>query len=177
MTHSTLWHKSVRFFKMIKRGATLGLLRQYSRYAKNDQIFLHDVAGRYAATLSKNATDVPIGFSPSLEVSPSNFEGNPKFLDLLHDRIKTGIQNDFTFIMEAGTNALTYMPIYDFREIPKYARTPNVDDVFGYVLVDGSGKIVPDSYEKNDLYRICNGTGLIKLSEYLLEEMKKATSA
>lgn len=162
---------------MLRRGPTLAFLRQYSKYLKNDQIFLHDVAGKYAVTLSKSASDVPIGFSPSLEVHPSTFTGNPKFLDLLQERIKTGIQNDFTFIMEAGANALTYMPIYDFREIPKYARTPNVDDVFGYVLVDEAGKIVPGSYEKNDLYRLCNGTGLIKLSDYLLEEMKQATKS
>lgn len=160
---------------MFRRGPSLAFLRQYSKYIKNDQIYLHDNAGKYAATLSKSASDLPIGHSPSLEVHPETFKGNPKFLELLHEKIKTGIQNDFTFIMEAGANALTYMPIYDFREIPKYARTANVDDVFGYVLVDEAGKIVPGSYEKNDLYRLCNGTGLIKLSDYLLEEMRKAT--
>ncbi|GEQ68143.1 hypothetical protein JCM33374_g1810 [Metschnikowia sp. JCM 33374] len=160
---------------MFRRGSTLQFLRQYTKYAKNDQIYLHDIAGKYAATLSKNATDIPIGFSPSLTITPSTFKGNPEFLDLLHGKIQKDIQNDFTFIMEAGANASTYMPIYDFREIPKYARTPNVDDVFGYVLVDASGKIVPESYEKNNLYRLCNGTGLIKLSDYLLDEMRKET--
>ncbi|KAF7998885.1 hypothetical protein HF325_006417 [Metschnikowia pulcherrima] len=160
---------------MFRRSPVIRLLRQYSKYPKNNQIYLHDVAGQYAATLSESSKDVPIGFSPSTQVSPNTFQPNPDFMRLLHSTIQEGIQHDFTFIMEAGANALTYMPIYDFREIPKYARTPNVDDVFGYVLVDSEGKIVPGSYEKNDLYRVCNGAGLIKLSDYLLEEMRKAT--
>lgn len=79
--------------------------------------------------------------------------------------------------MEAGANANAFMPIYDFREIPNYARTPEVDDIFGYVLVDGDGKIIPGLYEVNDLYRLCNGVGLVKLTDYLVDEMRKATAA
>lgn len=150
--------------------------RQISQYPKNDQIFIHKVGNTYVANLSSNPKDIPIGFSDSNEIDHETFKSNPEFLDLLNNTIKNSIQKDFSFIMEAGANANAFMPIYDFREIPNYARVPEVDDIFGYVLVDGDGKIIPDSYEVNQLYRLCNGTGLVKLTDYLLEEMRKATA-
>lgn len=150
-------------------------LRQFSRYSKNDQIYLHALNGGVYASLSSLPNDLPIGHLPSEVIHPNTFQPNLKFVNLLHSIIGSSIQHDFTFIMEAGANALQFMPIYDFREIPRYARTPNVDDVFGYVLVDDAGKIVPGSYEPNSLYRVCNGSGLVKLSDYLLERMRDET--
>lgn len=147
-----------------------------SKYPKNDQIFIHKVGSTYVANLSSNPKDIPIGFSESNEIHHETFKSNPEFLDLLNNKIKDSIQKDFSFIMEAGANANAFMPIYDFRETPNYARVPEVDDIFGYVLVDSKGKIIPGSYEVNQLYRLCNGTGLIKLTDYLLEEMRRATA-
>lgn len=149
-------------------------VRHFSRYA-NNQIFLHDVSGRYAATLWESANAVPIGHSPCKSVLPETFRANPEFVLILNSVIRKSIDSDFTFIMEAGVSALTYMPIYDFREVPRYGRTPSPDNVFGYVLVDENGKMVPDSYEANNLYRVCNNSGLITMSDYLLEQMRAAT--
>lgn len=149
-------------------------VRSFSRYHRNDQVYIHRAGGGYTASLSSNPKDVPIGFSPSSEINHETFKANPKFLELLNDKIKNEVQRDFSFIVEAGANANAYMPIYDFREIPNYARVPEVDNIFGYVLVDREGKIVPGSFEINLLYRICNGSGLVKLTDYLLEQMRKA---
>lgn len=152
-------------------------LRKYTRYSKNDQIFLHQMAGKVEVSLSKEPGSLPIGYSPSTSITPSTFEPNDEFVKLLHKTIHLSIQNDFTYVMEAGVNALTFMPIYDFRETPRFGRTPEVDSVFGYVLVDEKGVIVPGTFESNHMYRVCNGVGLIKLSDYLLEQMKEATTA
>lgn len=162
---------------MLSRISCRQFIRQFSKYPRNGQIFIHKVGDTYTANLSSNPYDTPIGFSPSSEIDHETFKSNPQFLDLLNNKIKDSIQKDFSFIMEAGANANAFMPIYDFRETPNYARTPEVDDIFGYVLVDEEGKIVPGSYEVNKLYRLCNATGLVKLTEYLLEEMKKATAS
>ncbi|WPK27369.1 hypothetical protein PUMCH_004755 [Australozyma saopauloensis] len=164
--------------KMLRRfSGNRQFLRFFSRYPKNDQIYVHKVGSSYVANLSENPKDTPIGFSPSEKIDHETFKSNPEFLDLLNNKIKDSIQKDFSFIMEAGANANAFMPIYDFREIPNYARTPEVDDIFGYVLVDGDGKIIPGLYEVNDLYRLCNGVGLVKLTDYLVDEMRKATAA
>lgn len=149
--------------------------RTFSKYPRNDQIFIHKIGSSYAVNLSPDPKATPLGFSSSSEISHETFKSNPEFLDLLNKRIKESIQKDFTFIMEAGVNANAFMPIYDLREIPNYARVPEVDNIFGYVLVDGEGKIVPGSYESNQLYRLCNATGLVRLTDHLLEEMRRAT--
>ncbi|PIS50873.1 hypothetical protein CJI97_004413 [Candidozyma auris] len=150
-------------------------IRNYHRYPKNSQIYLHETPGRIIANLSPNPAATPIGYSPSFDIDPKTFSVNKRFLDLLNEKINEGIQDDFTFIIEAGANASTFMPIYDFREVPRYARTPEVDSIFGYVLVDDKGKIVPRTFDPNSMYRICNGAGLIKLSDYLHEQMKNVT--
>lgn len=96
-------------------------------------------------------------------------------MKVLHSTIGKTVYGDFLFIMEAGVNANQFMPIYDFRKTPNYARIPEVDDIFGYVHVDASGKMIPNTYEANNLYRLCNGeSGIIQLSEYLYEQVKEA---
>lgn len=165
------------FSSSFGRRGLLQALRQYSRYSKNDQIFLHDSPRGIIASLSKNPNALPIGVSPTQHINPDTFQPNGDFLKLLNTTIHDSIEKDFTFIIEAGANANSFMPIYDLREIPNYGRTPEVDNVFGYVLVDGNGKITPKSFDSNNLYRVCNGAGLIKLSDYLHEQMKSLTEA
>lgn len=152
-------------------------IRHYTRYSKNSQIYLHELPGRVIANLSQNPAATAIGYSPSTDIDPNTFLVNKKFVDLLNSTIHESIHKDFTFIIEAGASALTFMPIYDFREVPRYARTPEVDSIFGYVLVDDGGKIVPQTFDPNSMYRVCNGAGLIKLSDYLHEQMKTITEA
>lgn len=153
--------------------------RLYHKYALNDQIYIHEGGnkGVYTFNLSENPQALPIGYCDNIKnINPNNFYVNEKFVEVLHDTISNQIQDDFTFIMEAGANANLYMPIYDFREVPRYGRIPEVDNIYGYVMVTEQGKIVPGSYQSNNLYRICNGAGLIKLSDYLLEQLQSITS-
>lgn len=149
--------------------------RFYSKYHLNDQIYIHDnEKGLFTFNLTPEPTTLAVGWCDSKRnVTPGNFHVNEEFVSLLHKFIGDSIQNDFAFIVEAGANANLFMPIYDFREIPRYGRIPEVDNIYGYVMVNESGKIVPGSYESNNLYRICNGAGLVKLSDYLYEELQK----
>lgn len=152
--------------------------RALSRYAYNKQVFLHPLKSRVVASLSERADATPLGTvntaSPTV-ISPHNFAADSRFLEVLHRTIADTVHNDFLFIMEAGVNANAYMPIYDFRHTPSYARIPEVDNIFGYVRVDANGKMIPHSYEANALYRLCNGeSGLIKLSDHLHEKVKEA---
>lgn len=147
--------------------------RNYITYSKNDQIFLHDTTGGVLASFSENPKDLHIGTSETNKIDPEKFKSNKEFLNLLHKNIQDKIDQDFTYIMEAGVNADAYMPIYDFREVPRFGRTPEVDSIFGYVRVSSDGKIVPNSYEPNEMYRLCNGAGLVKLSSFLLEQIRE----
>lgn len=148
--------------------------RFYTKDSNNDQIFIHPEANSlFKVSLSPEENALHMGHSKGQEITPSNFKDNDVFLELLHSEIAKDVQNDFAFIMEAGTFANSFMPIYDFREIPSYGRIPEVDNIFGYVHVNENGKIIPGSYEPNNMYRLCNGTGLPRLSDHLYSVIKK----
>jgi hypothetical protein len=149
-------------------------LRSYTKLASNDQIYVHKMADNgFKFSFSSNPRVLGLGYGTrDQDVNPNNFQPNDVFVSLLHDNIGKSVEQDFTFVMEAGVNVSSYMPIYDMREIPRYARVPEIDNIFGYVQVDDSGKIVPGSYQSNEMYRVCNGTGLTKLSDYLLEKVQ-----
>ncbi|KAG7195884.1 uncharacterized protein KQ657_002269 [Scheffersomyces spartinae] len=104
---------------------------------------------------------------------PDDFRSEPKFVSALQLLISDKVQDDFSFIIEAGTNALTFMPIYDFREIPSYCRVPNIESVFGYIQVDDLGKMIPGTYQSNVMYRMCNWNGLPKFSDFMYEQIKQ----
>ncbi|CCE73064.1 Piso0_000077 [Millerozyma farinosa CBS 7064] len=149
-------------------------VRFYTKYPQNEQIFVHPHDKVFKLSFSPEENSVPLGYSStSKDITPSNFRANQEFVSLLHDIISKNIQDDFCFIMEAGTFANSFMPIYDFRDVPRYGRTPEVDGTFGFVQVDSNGKMVPGTYESNNMYRLCNGEGLIKLSDHLHEVVMK----
>lgn len=148
--------------------------RFYSKDANNDHIFIHSIANsKFKFSLSPKENALPIGYSKEEKVNTANFEDNNEFLSVLHSKIALDVHNDFAFIVEAGTFANSYMPIYDFREIPSYSRVPEVDNIFGYVHVNEEGKIIPGSYEPNSMYRLCNGAGLPRLSDHLYELVRQ----
>lgn len=104
-------------------------------------------------SFNKSANGLAIGQFNG-EVVKDNFVPNPQFLPKLHDIIRENVYDDFAFIMEAGVNANSYMPIYDFRDIPKYGRIPEIENVFGYLQVSGEGKMIPGTYQENGMYQV-----------------------
>ncbi|KAI5969761.1 hypothetical protein CANMA_001223 [Candida margitis] len=150
-------------------------LRLLTQYAKNPQIYIHEnPPHHYNFSLSKNPDALGIGNSSSTDPKPENFTANKNFVDIFHKTFESKIYDDFTFIMEAGTNANSFMPVYDFRDVPKYSRQPYIANVFGYLQVDGNAKIVPGSWQRNNLYELCNGKdGLCHFSEYMYESLQQ----
>lgn len=144
-------------------------LRNLSQYKNNPQIFIHELGpSYYKFSLSKLPDALDIGISSSINPTPDNFKIRKEFKELLHSTMKDQIHDDFTFIMEASTNANSFMPIYDMREIPRYGRIPYIEDVFGYVMINDQGLMIAETYQENDMYTICSGkTGLPKFSEYM----------
>lgn len=161
-----------RFRSNLLRGC-----RQYSQYAANNQIYIHENPGSqlFNVSLSPSESAIPMGYSKSNTlVTPEGFKSNGQFVELLHKTISEQVFDDFLFIMEAGVNANSFMPIYDFREVPRHGRTPEVDSILGYVQVGADGKMIKPSYEANSMYRLCNGAGLLRLSDHLYEKVREA---
>lgn len=98
------------------------------------------------------------------------FEPCPHFVPLMQELISKRAYMDPTFTMESPLYRNSFMPIYDFRDVPDRGRSPDIRNVFGHVLVDGEGKMVQGSYEPNEWYAPFNERdGFVILSDYLLE--------
>lgn len=103
-----------------------------------------------------------------------NFIENPQFIQKLQNVITENIYDDFSFIMEASMNANSFMPIYDFRDVPRYQRVPDIGNVFGYLQVNEQGQMVKQTYDPNNMYVVYSGQlGLVTLSDHLLELARK----
>lgn len=150
-----------------------------STLTENPQIYSHQLGPlAYKFSLLPDPKYIGLGTSVKRCIDdPEAFVPNKDYVELLHKTIAERIHNDFTFIVEAGMNASTHMPIYDLREVPNYARIPDIENIFGYIQVDDKGKMIPGSYQSNNMYRLYTGlNGLSSLSDYLLEEMRKECS-
>lgn len=101
-------------------------------------------------------------------MNTTNFENNNEFLSVLHSNIDLYVYNGFD---EAGTLVNSYMTVYDVREILSYSRVPEVD--IWYVHVNEDGKIIPGPYETNYMCMLCNGAGLLRLSDYIYELVRQ----
>lgn len=140
-----------------------------------NQLYVHSIPeGGYKFSVSNDPKVLALGYSKWPKADhPDDFRSEPKFVSALQLLISDKVQDDFSFIIEAGTNALTFMPIYDFREIPSYCRVPNIESVFGYIQVDDLGKMIPGTYQSNVMYRMCNWNGLPKFSDFMYEQIKQ----
>lgn len=170
----------IRRFVGMRSPATT-FVRRVQTYISNDQVYVHDLGNdRYGYLFSADPSAMlmgtKVGGTPHA-IDPEQFEENKQFVDFLHLMFKDHITDDFAFICEAGTQADSFMPIWDFREVPRFSRTPNPDLVFGYVMVDKEGKMVPKSYDRNHMYRVCNKDGLTKLSDHMHQAVKEALEA
>ncbi|GME95522.1 unnamed protein product [[Candida] boidinii] len=123
----------------------------------------------------KNFTEVGLSH---VELKVSNFKEDKIFKEILNDLIKNSVYNDFSYQIEAQVVPNSFMPIYDFRDIPAHGRTPAMENVFGYVCVDANGIMIKDSFEDNNTYRLFSGTdGIVKLSDFLYEKIKNKIKA
>lgn len=134
-------------------------------------------AGVYRVLLGKRGPEVGTVRDPAaveeaeVSLAPAGFTASPTFLLHLHERLGVNVYSDFPFMAEAQAQPGCFMPIFDFRAPPPYGRIPEVDNVFGYVLVGNDGVMVPGLYEPNAMYRVVNSDGVIMLSDHMQEKI------
>ncbi|KAJ9119433.1 hypothetical protein QFC24_005666 [Naganishia onofrii] len=131
-----------------------------------------------------------IGFLPVGEdVGLEDFRENVKFMyvcgDVDWDRdfrglkaghIKAGLATGAGATVETEASARGsdgYMHIADGRNLPPPGRIPEPHDIIGSVYVQ-SGKILPETYEAQPMYRICTQDGVCVLPYGLDEHVLKA---
>ncbi|GME68527.1 unnamed protein product [Ambrosiozyma monospora] len=79
-----------------------------------------------------------------------------------------------TYQIDALNYPLSYMAIADLRAPINYMnQRADLEDTFGFVHVDQFGEIVDGTYEINETYRLCGYEGIIKLSDFMCEEVCK----
>jgi hypothetical protein len=161
----------------ITRVRAIRPLRCLSTYKYQPQLYLHELPDSYSVSFSDDPKAQPLGqtWISSLEghIAPENFKPDAKFLPVLHKVIKDNIQDDPTYIMESKEFSGNYMPIYDLRNVPNYQRTPEVEDIYGFVWCDQDGEVESGSFEQNLEYQLITQNGIIKLSDHLLEKLKE----
>ncbi|KAJ9117573.1 hypothetical protein QFC22_004423 [Naganishia vaughanmartiniae] len=128
-----------------------------------------------------------IGFLPVGEdVGLEDFRENVKFMyvggwieidaSLLQSEIKAGLATGAGATVETEASARGsdgYMHIADGRNLPPPGRIPEPHDIIGSVYVQ-SGKILPETYEAQPMYRICTQDGVCVLPYGLDEHVLKA---
>ncbi|KIK68326.1 hypothetical protein GYMLUDRAFT_68192 [Collybiopsis luxurians FD-317 M1] len=108
------------------------------------------------------------------EAGLNDFKENPKFRELLHDAVKSGLKTDVDDVQRNGATQLQegWMHIHDERNIPALGRIGDPDDILASVLVS-DGKIRADTYQPMPAYRLCTSDGVTQLTEGLSDHLKK----
>ncbi|KDR80161.1 hypothetical protein GALMADRAFT_242422 [Galerina marginata CBS 339.88] len=103
-----------------------------------------------------------------------DFVGNPKFLSLLHESIKSGLKDGLDEIWENGAKQLQegWMHIHGERNIPALGRIGDPDDIIGSVLVEAS-EIKYETYQPMPSYRVCTSDGVLQLTPGLTKHLHK----
>jgi hypothetical protein len=109
------------------------------------------------------------------EAGLNDFEENPKFRQLIHEVIKSGLKADVDDIQRNGALQMHqgWMHIHDDRNVPALGRIGDPDDIIASVLVE-DGKINADTYQPMPAYRLCTSDGLIQLTEGLSKHLQNA---
>lgn len=130
----------------------------FMKMLPNSQISLFFSPKYTVGLINQCSTNVPV------------FVPNSQFVPLMQKLISEKGHLDPTFKMESPLYRHSFMPIYDFRDVPDRGRSPDICNVFGHVLVDGEGSMVQGTYEPNEWYTPYNERdGFIILSDFLLE--------
>jgi hypothetical protein len=185
---------SVYDMTFLRRGPRL--VRTFVLMRKNPPIYGHTMADRkLALSLSKDPVALSLGTIPqkcvtTYQVALSNhtpeepsrlpnielFEESPEFIAKAQTVIKDHIQDCPIFAPLAsstGSDFTMYFHIYDLRAPPPFGRIPEVEDIMGTVRVE-HGKMIPESYEPNKMYRPVTACGVFTVSDYLNEKVRQA---
>lgn len=109
-----------------------------------------------------------------IEINVTNFKENKNFLPVLHKAFSENVFKDQTYIYDALNYPNSFMAIGDYKVILDYMnQRPEMCNTVGFVHVDENCEIDPNSYEKNDMYSLYNVDGIIKISDFMCECLRK----
>ena len=107
---------------------------------------------------------------------PEFFKVNPVFVDFMHSIIGTKGSSLSSLSEAARHQKEGYLYIIDFRTSEGIMGNVPDEDIVGAFKVE-NGKVVENSYQRNDLYKVFTKNGLVKLppplAELLIEELKR----
>ncbi|CAA7261109.1 unnamed protein product [Cyclocybe aegerita] len=104
----------------------------------------------------------------------ADFKQNSKFIEFLHESIKSGLKEGVDDVWKDSAMALGdgWMHIHDQRNPPDQSRIGDPDDIIASVLVKGS-QIQPDMYEPMPSYRVCTADGVLQLTPGLAAHLRR----
>lgn len=153
------------------------------KYSKQDQLYLHQFNNELTSiSFSSDPNKLHLGTVKTgtsndisnLKISVLNFIENKEFLPVLHQAFSDNVYNDQTYIYDAMNYPDSFMAIGDYKVILDYMnQRPELANTVGFVHVNSNCIMDNDSYEKNDMYTLCNIDGVIKLSEYMSEQLQR----
>lgn len=105
---------------------------------------------------------------------PTDFEEDGRFQPILMKCLKENVHNCPYFSSLAQIeNKTKFMHIFDLRCPPPLGRISEVEDIFGTVEIEDT-KIVPGSFQENQMYRPVTTYGAPLLSKKMGEALMKA---
>ncbi|GHJ85011.1 hypothetical protein NliqN6_1413 [Naganishia liquefaciens] len=170
----------------------LAPVRHYttSRDPSHPHLYYHSLPSTTKPTLALSFLPDPprrgvesrtvLGFLPANEEAGlEDFKENPPFRQLLHEAIKSALEAGAAPTVE--TEALTrgsdgFMHIGDARNPSPAGRIPTPHDIIGMIYVQ-DGKVMPETYEPQPMYRICTQDGVCILPYGLDEHVLKTLQA
>lgn len=160
----------------IRRYTTNRSLVNTYKYKPQDQLYIHEFANVKKVSFSEDPYKLHIGTLKvnSDHIDPSSFVENKDFLPVLHEVFGKHVYDDQAYIYDALNYGNSFMAISDYKVILDYMnQKPDMQNTIGFVHVKGNGVMDVGSYEKNDTYTLCNINGIIKISEFMNENLQK----
>ncbi|KZT04959.1 uncharacterized protein LAESUDRAFT_813833 [Laetiporus sulphureus 93-53] len=112
------------------------------------------------------------------EAGLNDFVDNPRFRELLHETIQSGLRDGIDDIQINGAiqTQQGWMHIHDDRNIPALGRIGDPDDILASVRVE-EGKILAETYQAMPSYRLCTSDGVLQLTEGLAQRLREVLEA
>lgn len=146
------------------------------KYVKQPQLFIHEISSeKTLVSFSEDPNKTPIGAlkAPSDIITPNNFVEYKPFYNVLHESFATYAHLDQTYILDALNYPGSFMALSDYKVILDYMnQRPEMANTVGFIHVNFDCEMEPTSYEKNEMYNLCNIDGIITLSDFMLGKLK-----
>lgn len=149
------------------------------KYAKQSQLYIHEIsAEKTLVSFSENPDKAPIGsltapIGSGGIITPANFREYKPFYEILHKTYAKYAHLDQTYILDALNYPGSFMALADYKVVLDYMnQRPEMANTIGFIHVNFDCEMEPTSYEKNDMYNLCNIDGIITLSEFMQEKLE-----